>query len=288
MLDTLRFIWAHPISSADRSAALSRYLRWQIGTRLLGAPVVIPFVEHTRLVCERGMTGATGNLYCGLHEFRDMAFLLHFLRPGDVFVDVGANVGSFSVLASGVVGARAIALEPVLSSFTALTRNIAVNRLEPAIEPLCVAAGPESGRMRLSSDRGPENGVVDEGYAGTSAEVAMVPLDDVIRDRNPVLLKVDAEGSEGGVLRGASVSLRRPTLEAVLLEGNSAAIAQAMAEAGFAQALYEPMTRKLDLADGARRSSAGHTLNNLWVRNAAFVQERCATARQFTVYGKTF
>src|SRR5579872_7449447 len=113
MLETLRFIWRHPISSGNRGAALSRYARWQIGVRVLGAPVVIPFVESTRLVCERSMTGATGNLYCGLHEFGDMAFLLHFLRAGDLFVDVGANVGSFSVLASGVVGASSIALEPV-------------------------------------------------------------------------------------------------------------------------------------------------------------------------------
>jgi hypothetical protein len=37
---------------------------------------------------------ATGNLYVGLHEFEEMAFLLHFLRRGDLFADVGANVGS--------------------------------------------------------------------------------------------------------------------------------------------------------------------------------------------------
>jgi hypothetical protein len=50
-----------------------------------------------------GMTGATGNLYVGLHEFEEMAFLLHFLRPGDLFADVGANVGSYTILAAVAV-----------------------------------------------------------------------------------------------------------------------------------------------------------------------------------------
>jgi hypothetical protein len=36
----------------------------------------------------------TGNIYCGLHEFADMGFVLHFLRPGDLFVDVGANIAA--------------------------------------------------------------------------------------------------------------------------------------------------------------------------------------------------
>jgi hypothetical protein len=40
------------------------------------------------------MTGATQNLYCELHEYNDMAFLLHFLREEDSFADVGANIGS--------------------------------------------------------------------------------------------------------------------------------------------------------------------------------------------------
>ena len=57
------------------------------------------------------MYGATGNIYCGLHDFEEMSFLMHFLRAGDVFADVGVNVGAYSMLAASV-GARAIAFEP--------------------------------------------------------------------------------------------------------------------------------------------------------------------------------
>src|SRR5438874_2610827 len=96
-LRTWRFIASHPLASRRRRAALSRWLRWQLGSRLLPYPVLYPWIGDAKLVVERGMTGATGNLYCGLHEFFDMALVLHFLRPGDLFLDIGANVGAYTV-----------------------------------------------------------------------------------------------------------------------------------------------------------------------------------------------
>jgi FkbM family methyltransferase len=288
MLSTLKFIWNHPISSANRCAAISRYARWQIGTRLLGAPVLIPFVESTQLVCERSMTGATGNLYCGLHEFGDMGFLLHFLRPGDLFVDVGANIGSFSMLASGVVGAKSIALEPIPSTFARLKLNITVNNLEELVEPLCVAAGARHGRVRFSTDRDTVNRPVGESYSGMSADVHVIALDGVTENRCPALLKVDVEGFEREVLEGASRSLRDPTLNAVLLEGDSELIEKMMSQAGFSRAAYFPVTRRLDVTRPKHPRSTDETLNNLWVRDCRLVHERCRTARRFTVHGMTF
>jgi hypothetical protein len=61
----------------------------------------------------KGLTGATGNWYCGLDAFEDMAFLLHFMREEDLFVDVGANIGSYTILAGNEVGAETIEIEPI-------------------------------------------------------------------------------------------------------------------------------------------------------------------------------
>lgn len=101
MLNTLKFIWSHPLNAYGRWAALGRFARWQAASRLLAGPIALPFVEETRLFASKGMTGATGNWYCGLHEYAEMAFVLHFLRDSDLFVDVGANVGSYTVLVGG-------------------------------------------------------------------------------------------------------------------------------------------------------------------------------------------
>jgi hypothetical protein len=65
----------HPLNRADKWAALKRYLRWQIGSRSVPGDVLLPFVDRTYLRVRPGMTGATGNIYAGLHEFEGMAFL---------------------------------------------------------------------------------------------------------------------------------------------------------------------------------------------------------------------
>ncbi len=61
---------------------LRRFAAWQIGARLVPGPVVCPFANGSWLLARPGMTGATGNVYVGLHEFADMAFVLHVLRGG--------------------------------------------------------------------------------------------------------------------------------------------------------------------------------------------------------------
>jgi hypothetical protein len=98
LLNTLRFIVEHPLNSGKRLASLRRFAAWQIGSRLVPGPVVVEFVGGTRLLVAPGQTGATGNLYAGLHELPEMAFVLHLLRPGDLFVDIGANIGSYTPL----------------------------------------------------------------------------------------------------------------------------------------------------------------------------------------------
>lgn len=79
---TLKFLTRHPLSKGRVMAALARFARWQIGSRLVPGPVAAEFVNGSLLLARPGMTGATGNVYAGMHEFEDMAFVLHFLRPG--------------------------------------------------------------------------------------------------------------------------------------------------------------------------------------------------------------
>src|SRR5438552_2237409 len=104
----LRFITSHPLNRTRRIVAVGQFVRWQIMSRLRLETEFL-WVEGAKLLVKRGMTGATGNIYCGLHEFVEMAFCLHLLRRDDLFLDIGANVGSYTVLASKVCGARSIA-----------------------------------------------------------------------------------------------------------------------------------------------------------------------------------
>src|SRR5687768_11251882 len=118
---TLRFITGHPLNRrGGKLRAIGRFVRWQVGSRIWNGPLVVPFAGDARLIVRNGMSGATGNVYCGFHEFEDMALVVHALRPADTFVDVGANIGSYTVLAGAVAGARVVAFEPAPATFAHL------------------------------------------------------------------------------------------------------------------------------------------------------------------------
>lgn len=126
---TMNFILRHPMNRGRPISAIARFAKWQFVSRFR-REVDFTWIAGSKLVVSRGMTGATGNIYCGLHEYVDMAFVLHVLRPGDLFLDVGANVGSYTVLAAAVCGASAITIEPDPTTARYLARNISANNID--------------------------------------------------------------------------------------------------------------------------------------------------------------
>ncbi len=158
----------------------SRYARWQISSRLALGPSLVPLVNGTQLIVTSGMTGATGNIYTGLNEFFDCAFLLHLLRPADVFVDVGANVGVYTVLASGVVGAYTVSIEPIPQTFAKLSVNLRVNDIADRVKSCNVGLGRANGTLRFTKDIDTCNHVVtDSGFDGPTIDVSVRSLDEI-------------------------------------------------------------------------------------------------------------
>lgn len=289
LVKTLRFILQHPFGRERPLTALSRYARWQLSSRTGLGCTVVPFVEDSVLIVAHGMTGATGNVYVGLHECDDMGFILHFLRGGDLFLDVGSNVGSYSVLAASAAGSACVAIEPLPATFRRLVDNLMINRIADQVEAHCAAVGATRGVLRFSADLDTMNHVVDEHYAGTQVEVPVLPLDEIVGDRAPIAMKIDVEGFEHEVLTGAAGVLANSSLKAVLMEasdlrGSYARAAQSPTEileqAGFEPHRYDARARKLRRCDSDLRSEHGNTL---YLRDADFVRERVSTARTFRV-----
>jgi len=278
MLGTFRFFGEHPLTREARAAALRRYVSWQIKSRLRDE-IIHPWIGGAKLAVRRGMRGATGNIYCGLHEFSDMAFLLHFLREGDLFVDAGANVGTYTVLASGVVPARTHAFEPDENSLTGLERNLEINGLQDLVTVHPVVLGAEAGEVSFSTGRDTENKVTQ-----ASAETRLVnqtTLDEALGGEEPTLIKLDVEGYEEQVLTGASQTLSGEACQAVLTESVSPEIVALLTGAGFERRHYDPFQRALLL-----EPTGYHASNALFVQNLAEVEGRVTTAPKFNVLGQ--
>lgn len=204
---------------------------------------MFPWIAGSKLVARNGMTGATGNIYCGLHEFVDMGFLLHLLRPGDLFVDVGANVGSYTVLASAVCAARTIAIEPDPGTVRSLRRNLAENDIARRVSVVEAVAGAASGVVRFTVGLDTTNRVAGDNEASRQAPVRT--LDEILRDEDPALIKMDVEGYEPQVLSGACATLKKASLLAVISETADPEMCAMMAEAGFVRAGYDPFERTI-------------------------------------------
>jgi FkbM family methyltransferase len=288
-LRLLRFVLAHPLAGRAPLASLSRVLRWQLRSRLGGREAVVPFVGPTRLLLRRGLSSATAAHYAGLTDFAEMGFLLHLLRPGDLFADVGANVGVWTVLASGVCGARTVAVEPAAETLPHLDAMLALNGLAaPLVELRAAALGARPGRMAFTTGRGTTNRAAAAGDAA-AVEVPAGTLDTLFRDAAPTLLKVDVEGFEAAVLAGGPRTLADPALKAAILEtngngdrygGGDAAVHAAMTAAGFAAHDYDPFTRIL-----APRAVPGRP-NTLYLRDTGFARARVSAAPPFALLGR--
>jgi len=289
LFNTLKFIFNHPAAHNNKWAAFWRFASWQIQSRIFRRPVVYPFIENSKLIVQGGMTGATGNIYTGLHEFEDMMFLLHLLRPGELFVDVGANIGSYTILASSVLAAKSVSFEPVPSTFLHLKNNVAVNNVESLVELHNCGVGKEPTTLSFTSSYDTTNHVIDDpsGSIPGTIEVDILTLDHALSNRIPALIKIDTEGFEMAVLHGANSTLRHPSLMALIVEINGACLRYGIMEKdihdfivgqGFEAITYNPFERSY-----AKRSLFNPHGNTIYIKNEAELKERLSTARKFTV-----
>ncbi|MCT0225921.1 FkbM family methyltransferase [Synechococcus sp. CS-1328] len=221
------------------------------------------------------MHGATGNLYAGLHEWPDMAFVLHLLRPDDLMLDIGSNVGSYTVITAAVVGARCIACEPNPHALRFLRANVAINQIYHQVTTVNACVGSASTRVNFSADQGPMNRVVTGDYPGLATIVPMVTVDSLPDSARAFCWKVDVEGFEAEVLRGGIAALAGPAVRALLLENRSQEVSAMMRELRFIPCDYDPWSRHLQ----SWQSSS--CANQLWIRDLRWARRRLRTAPAF-------
>jgi FkbM family methyltransferase len=231
------------------------------------------------------MTGATQNHYCGLTEPADMGFLLHALRPGDLFLDVGANVGVYSLLAA-TAGADVLAVEAYPPTAAKLGRNVRLNDFAERIEMIGAAVGEASGEVRFTTDQGPMNHIVSDRENSQTCTVPVRRLDDIVAGRPVRFMKIDVEGYEVPALRGAHELLADPRLLAIVVELNGSGerygfsdreVVELISARGFRPMRYDPETRNLD--DNADGRPDGN--NSLFVGDALLLRDRLRTAPRF-------
>jgi FkbM family methyltransferase len=269
-----------------------RFAKWQIGSWLVPGKVLVPWVNGSRIFSGFMMSGSAGCAYSGLHEFEEMAFCLHFLRPNDLFVDIGANVGVFTVLAGSAIGAECISVEPGDDAYATLQDNITINGISARARTIKACISDEDSSCQFKESNESTLSHIATASADDSANVIEVKtqrIDTLLFGRTPSMMKIDVEGYEKQALIGASATLNNKDLKAILIEVGQhswrydidpAEIHDLLQSYGFRPHRYDPFNRAI------KQTGISNTdTNSLYIRDEQFVVERLNNAPTFQIFG---
>jgi len=169
----------------------------------------------------------TRNEWTDLRTIEERPVLDHLvsnLRPDDVFYDVGANIGLYSLLVADVVNRPVIAFEPHPTNADRLEENGDLNDADISILRCALADSAGEAELAVALDKVGSAGhtlVPDETSGHGSITISKVRGDELITRRglpHPTVLKIDVEGGEQGVLDGLEATLSRPDCRLVYCE----------------------------------------------------------------------
>ncbi len=178
---------------------------------------MVHLMSDVRMFAVPGSGASSSVVYGNPPDWLEMGVWGSALSPGDLFVDVGANVGIYSLWAAGH-GAHVIAVEPEPSAIHQLRVNISMNP-HLRIEVVEAALSDVQGEGQLAA-QGATSHISSAGTVGAVA-IRLTTLDEIIGGRSAAGVKVDVEGAERLVMAGAKRALAEHRIKLLQLEWNA-------------------------------------------------------------------
>jgi FkbM family methyltransferase len=219
----------------NRPIAVTRHFFWQVRRTFGLFPVTLRLSKS--VITDDSPTGVLSLVNCaGMYDFNNMILFQDFLVNGGTFLDIGANIGVYSLLMSENPSVRVFSFEPNPSAYRKLSANVAQNHRTNVVL-MNVALSAATGEVTMSDDgSSPTNKVQRDG----TIKVAAQRLDDCLPSAGaPIVAKIDVEGHELQVLAGAEVSLK--SLMMIAIESwpdQRDEIANTLREYGFSGPYY--------------------------------------------------
>jgi FkbM family methyltransferase len=290
LIKVLLNILNHPFNQKRKFKAFIGFFKWQFVSRIWRNFLIHQLTENSKVLVRNGLIGVTGNIYTGLLEFEDMMFALHFLEKDDVFIDVGANVGVYSIMLSAEKQAKSFAFEPIPETFKILETNVKINNLENKIKIFNIGLGNERKKIKFFSNLDVSNHVIsNQEVTGENViTLDISPLDD-LSISEPVCIKIDVEGFEMEVLKGANSLLNSKSLNAIIIELNGSGLKYGVEDIdihnyllnyGFAPISYNPFTREIKDLDIYGNK------NTIYIRDKYIVNSRIIRSPKININGQ--
>jgi FkbM family methyltransferase len=265
-LKTINYILSHPNCQQQKMRSISRFIGWQIHKRLTNNYQDLQLLPDVRLRCYPDSYSAAAVLYCGLYDRDEMNFLLRYLRPEDSFLDIGANIGVYTLLAASKIKSGFIySFEVLPKNYARLQENLKLNQFD-RVKTYEVAIADFTGEISLNLAEGDSMPFITSNANDKTIKVPTDTLDNLLKDRpldNLTLAKMDIEGAEILAFQGAKKMLleqQRPYVW--ILEINNAVnnfghqkqdVANLLKDYGYGLYVYDVDTNKLNAVEVDRR-----------------------------------
>tara|TARA_B100000287_G_scaffold391131_1_gene402565 strand:- start:906 stop:1817 length:912 start_codon:yes stop_codon:yes gene_type:complete len=268
----------HPLVD-NAILGIIKYLSINIILRFKKNMTIWNWVNGLKYYLMIGDSCMISNCYFVLDDYEELLFILNYLKGSDTFIDVGANHGNYTLIASGIVGSKTISIEPVETTFKRLKMNIELNKLNNVVLKQ-VGISNNNGNLRISNDRGELNRILKDNDHSNNEAISVTTLDDLlIEEKNISMIKIDVEGYEKQVLEGAFNILKCKNLNVLQIELNNSnqyygyrenEIIRFLKKFGFKPYRYNPLTKGvLELPERNHNS-----INTLFIKNLKKVRER--------------
>lgn len=218
-----RTIYSHPYNRRKPFFALYRLLRWQLDKKLSSKGRVYTYWGTRKITCYPDSHESMWLVYNYYMDWDEFHFIKRYVREASVVLDVGANIGVYTLWISQYLGneGRLIAFEPDPQNCRRCAENLEQNNLE-MVRLEQTALSNRSGKLELSIGKDMENHLMpDDAATSPSIAVQGTTLDEYCRLHDIAridFLKIDVEGAESLVLQGAENALARSMIGVIQLE----------------------------------------------------------------------
>ena len=216
-------IFNHPLTKHRRLATLAKVLWWKFNQLFFHLPTIVKITDDFSIICNPGSSLGNFIVYTQWPEYSETQFLLRYLMANDVYIDVGAHIGSTLLpAASKITNRKLFGFEPTPDIFAQLLTNIRLNNLASRVLVFPQAVSHKNSRQQFVVEKRAEISHLANNDDNLSRlVVTTIKLDTFVSQRRITkinLLKIDTEGAELQVLQGARRLLDQHRIEIILFE----------------------------------------------------------------------
>jgi len=291
ILKLLKIIINHPLNVNNKFESLLRFFSFNL-KKILKKKIIFSWVEESKLIYDNTKIEKLSqrqiklNYYLGMAEYKDMIFLIHCLKKDDIFIDCGANLGLYTILASKVIGSDTIAFEPHPETVKKFVSLLNINNITSKVKIIPKAIGDKIDKANFSNrkDALRRKIIQEKDYEKDNViQVEMTTLDYELKDiRKDFIIKMDLEGFEYNALKGALSILQYKNLKAIIIEINKDkhnSINQLLYTFNFFPIEYYPQKRQIKISE----ENSENKLNLIFIRDFEKIESNCISSQSFKI-----